>query len=160
LFGVGLGGIPARAPAREHSTPVLATEDSIHQYALPDTVLVKSPRIPLLDIIRKAKEGEKHKFDGINTLAFTRVVKATITFESPAPRTEVHEIMWRVYFQSPDHWKDVRLKKTEFVIEADGRRHPKEKKKPKGVNLSFSSDDSDDDDDEDMDEGGLVDLPD
>jgi len=130
LLPWSLAGLLAAGPAaaRQGGGPVLATEDSLRQFSLPETVLVRSPRVPLLDIIRKAQEGEKHKFDGVNTMAYTRVVKVLIEFESPKPRTEVEEEVTRVYYQAPDRWREVQLRKNEFVIEKDGSRHPKDEK--------------------------------
>lgn len=135
LSGLLLGLLVAGpAFARQGGRPVLATEDSLRQFTLPDTVLVRSPRVPLLDIIRKAQEGEKHKFDGVNTMAYTRVVKVLIEYGSPKPRTEVEEEVTRVYYQAPDRWREVQLRKNEFVIEKDGTRHPKDEDKG-GVNV-------------------------
>lgn len=133
------------AAVRAADRPVLATEDSLRQFTLPDTVLVRSPRVPLLDIIRKAQEGEKHKFDGVNTMAYTRVVKVLVEFTSPKPRTEVEEEVTRVYYQAPDRWREVQLRKNEFVIEKDGSRHPKDEKKKGAMNVEVGEGDGDDD---------------
>lgn len=144
LWGLLLGVLStAPAFARQGGRPVLATEDSLRQFTLPDTVLVQSPRVPLLDIIRKAQEGEKHKFDGVSTLAYTRVVKVLIEFGSPKPRTEVEEEVTRVYYQAPDRWREVELRKSEFVIEKDGSRHPKDEKDKDGVNVEVDEGDED-----------------
>lgn len=133
------------AAVRAADRPVLATEDSLRQFTLPDTVFVRSPRVPLLDIIRKAQEGEKHKFDGVNTMAYTRVVKILVEFSSPKPRTEVEEEVTRVYYQAPDRWREVQLRKNEFVIEKDGSRHPKDEKKKGAMNVEVGEGDGDDD---------------
>ena len=132
------------AAARNGSQPILATEDSLRQFSLPETILVRSPRVPLLDIIRKAQEGEKHKFDGVNSMAYTRVVKVLVEFTTAKPRTEVEENVTRVYYQAPGRWREVELRQNEFVIEADGSRHPKDEKAKGGGTINVEVDDGED----------------
>jgi hypothetical protein len=136
------GAMPAGriAAATSPTPPVLAAEDSIRQYSLPDTVLVRSPRLPILEIIRKARDGEKHKYDGIQSLAYTLVTKVAVVFESPKPRTEITETTYRVYHRAPDQWRSIELRKNEFILEADGTRRPKDEKKHK-MDVELEADD-------------------
>ncbi len=138
-----------------HTSPVLATEDSIRQYELPEPIRVHAERVPLLDIIRKAQQGERHKYDGLATLSYTRIVKISIEFGKPKARTETDETVSRVYFRAPDRLKATEVRHTETVIQPDGTRRPKEKDKEKdGVQVEVS------DGDEENTRNGLVDLPD
>jgi hypothetical protein len=43
-------------------SPVRAMEDTV-VYAI-DTVRVEAKRVPLIDIIRRARDGERRKYDG------------------------------------------------------------------------------------------------
>ena len=135
----------AGSATRVHGTsPVLATEDSIRQYELPEPIRVHATRVPLLDIIRRAQQGELHKYDGLSTLTFTRIVKVTIEFGKPKARTETEETVSRVYFRAPDRWKEAEVRRTETVIEPDGSRRPKDKEKDKdGVQVEVNDDDED-----------------
>ncbi len=145
----------AGATLAQGGPPVLASEDSIRQYELPEPIRVHATRIPLLEIIRKAQQGELHKYDGLSTLTYTRIVKVTVEYGKPKARTETEETVSRVYFRTPDRWKEAQVRHTETVIEPDGSRRPKEKDKDKnGVQVEVRAGD------EEETSHSLVDLPD
>jgi hypothetical protein len=152
--GMASGQTPVPTDARTPAAgaPVLAVEDSIRQYELPEPVRVRATRVPLVEIIRKAQEGERRKYDGLASLAFTQRVKVTIDFEKPKPYTQCHEIAQRVYYQAPARWREVMLRDEEYVIEADGSRRPKDVEEPgggrrRGVRVEVGTSDPDDGDD-------------
>jgi hypothetical protein len=162
---VDLCGQAGTSPGTPPPPPVLATEDSIRQYELPEPIRVRATRVPLLEIIRKAQEGERHKYDGLSTLAFTQLVKVTISFEKPKPRTEIHEVVQRIYYQAPSSWREVTLRDEEYEIDADGVRKPLDDttgpggKKKRGVRIDVDSDEEERDADRDAGRG-LARLPD
>jgi len=112
---------PRPAPALPR---LLAVEDSLRVYVSPETTRVVARRIPLAEIIRKAQEGERHKYDGIATMAFNRTVKLTLKFGGSPPKTRCIETVTRVYFRSPDRWAETPLRENRYVIGADGSRQP------------------------------------
>jgi len=114
------------------AAPIFATEDSLRQYTVPETTRVRSTRIPLRDLIRKAQEGERHKYDGIQTMAYNRTVKVSIEFGGRKPHTECHEIVSRVYFRRPTQWAEVTLRKADYDIAPDGTRTPRSEDDPNG----------------------------
>jgi hypothetical protein len=103
------------------SQPVQAVEDTfpgpVYQMK---GIEVVAPRIPLKELIRKAREGERHKYDGLTTLAFTRTIRVTSRWEGKKARTRMTEIVQRVYFRAPDDWVEATLLDSTWVVMADG----------------------------------------
>jgi hypothetical protein len=118
---------PAPRPARSRP-PILAQEDTLKVYVVPDTTRVEASRIPLAEIIRKAQEGEQHKYDGISTLAFNRTIKLTLVYGGRKQEKHCFENVTRVYFRSPDGWVEAPLREDRYILEADGTRKPWEEK--------------------------------
>lgn len=130
-------GAAEAAPAGA-AGPIFAVEDSLRVYSLPETTLVKSSRVPLLDLIRKAQEGERRKYDGITTMAYNQTLKASIVF---AKRTEYTESIRRVYYRHLDQWATATIRESEYVVDEDGRRRPKKEDEDRGVKVSVKSGD-------------------
>lgn len=143
-----IGPLAAASPGRTapHER-VFATEDSLQVYVAPDTTRVVGRRVPLTEIIRKAQQGEVHKYDGISTLAFNRTIKITLKYGGRAPKTRCIETAARVYFRSPDQWASAPLRSDKYIIDADGSRRPWNDKE---------DDDNDIDIDVDAGEGGRL----
>jgi hypothetical protein len=120
---VALGLVFGRPDVRAASPPpILATEDSLRVYTAPETTRVQARRIPLAEIIRKAQEGERRKYEGIRTLAFNRTIKLTMVRNGREPQTRCIETVVRVWFQSPDQWRQTTLREARWIVEADGTR--------------------------------------
>jgi hypothetical protein len=135
---IGLGG-----PISAAAAPILASEDSLRQYTVPETLRVRATRIPLRDLIRKAQEGERRKYEGIQTMAFNRTVKVSIAFGGRKPHVECHEDVSRVYFRRPLDWAEVSLRKTNYDVAPDGARTPRDEDDPNGpVRVEFGDGDS------------------
>jgi hypothetical protein len=125
LLAISLSA-PALRPSPPAAAPVLATEDSLREYTVPETTRVRATRIPLLELIRKAQEGERRKYDGIQTMAYNRTLKVTLEFGGRKPRTECHENVARVYFRRPNQWAEVTLRTADYDVAPDGTRTPRE----------------------------------
>jgi len=138
---------------------VLAREDSIRQYDLPEPIRVNATRVPLLEIIRKAQEGERRKYEGLRTLAYTQMVKVTIEF---ADRTECHEIAQRMYYRAPDAMREVTIRDDEYILRPDGTREAIDKsaKKDRGVRIDIGTDDTSESRDDVEPASALTNLPD
>lgn len=132
---LGRAGARAEPPA-----PILASEDSLRVYTAPDTTRVVARRIPLAEIIRKAQEGERHKYDGIRTLAFNRTIKLTMVDAGSRPQTRCREIVTRLWFQSPDRWHETPLREAQYVIAPDGTRQPWEGERDGEMKIRVESD--------------------
>lgn len=109
----------AAGPAR-----ILAVEDSMHVYLARDTTKVVARRIPLAEIIRKAQEGERHKYDSISTMAFDRTLKVTMSYGGTSPKSRCIESTARVYYRNPDGWAEAPLRENKYEIAANGERKP------------------------------------
>jgi hypothetical protein len=109
-------------------TPILAKEDSLRVYTAPDTTRVVARRVPLEEIIRKAQEGERRKYEGLKTLTFDRIIKITLAYGDSLARKRCIESVWRVYYRAPDGWTEVRLREQKYEIAPDGTRKPWEEK--------------------------------
>jgi len=135
LAAASLLAVSVLAPARRPdpaAAPVFATEDSLREYTVSETTRVRSTRIPLLELIRKAQEGERHKYDGIQTMAFNRTVKVSLEFGGRKPRTECHESVVRVYFRRPNQWAEVELRTADYDVFPDGTRTPRDNDEQSG----------------------------
>lgn len=138
-FSALLLAMPAAAsPPAGASEPILAVEDSLRVYSLPETTYVRAKRVPLLDLIRKAQEGERRKYDGIDTMAYNQTVKVTVEF---AKRNEHTESIRRVYYRDRDQWATAPIREVEYTIDADGTRRTKNEDKKGGVKVSVEADD-------------------
>jgi hypothetical protein len=93
-------------------------------YQARDTTKVVARRIPLAEIIRKAQEGERHKYDNISTMAFDRTLKVTMTYGGSNPKSRCIESTARVYYRNPDGWAEAPLRESKFEIDAKGERKP------------------------------------
>jgi len=120
LGAAGLGAMPRLATGQ----PVFATEDSLQVYVAPETTRVHARRVPLAEIIRKAQQGEVHKYDGISTLAFTRTIKVTLKYSGKAPETRCIESVHRVYYREPEQWAQAPVRESQYIIAADGKQRP------------------------------------
>lgn len=115
-----LGAFPRHATGQ----PVFATEDSLQVYVAPETTRVRAQRIPLAEIIRKAQQGETHKYDGISTLAFTQTVKVTLKYGGKKKETRCIEAVERVYYREPEHWARAPVRSSKYIVDADGKQRP------------------------------------
>jgi len=140
LLGALLAAVPPASGPRAGAPPILAAEDSLRVYTLPETTRVRSTRVPLRELIRKAQEGERHKFDGIHTMAFNRTVKVTLEFGGRKPHTECRETTSRVYYRAPDRWREVVLQDAGYKIAADGTREPLEEDDDGPVHIQLGDD--------------------
>jgi hypothetical protein len=126
----------AAVPAHER---ILANEDSLRVYVAPETTRVVARRVPLAEIIRKAQDGERHRYDSLTTLAFNRTIKITLKYGGRKPQTRCIESIARVYFQSPNRWAETTLREDKYVLAADGSHKPwKEKDAESDDNDDFS----------------------
>lgn len=116
---------PRPAPS---GPPILAQEDTLQVYVVPETTRVEARRIPLAEIIRKAQEGEQHKYDGIATLVFNRTIKLTLVYGGRKQEKHCFENASRVYYRNPDGWVEAPLREDRYILEADGTRKPWEEK--------------------------------
>jgi hypothetical protein len=114
----------AAEAAAAHGGPILALEDSLPVYMLPETTRVVARRIPVAELIRKAQEGERRKYDGVQTLAFNRIVKVTLVHAGRKPRTRCIESVARVYYRRPDQWAEAPLRETKYVLGPAGTHLP------------------------------------
>jgi hypothetical protein len=142
-IGLTAIGLIAGASPCTHAAPILALEDSLRQYTMPETTRVRATRIPLLELIRKAQDGERRKYEGIQTMAFNRSVKVTIEFGGRKPHLECHEDVSRVYYRRPLDWAEVALRKSDYDVAPDGTRTPRDQDDPHGpVQLEIGEEDS------------------
>ena len=133
--------IPALQPAWA-GQPILAREDSLPVYVHPDTTRVVARRIGLAEIIRKAPEGERHKYDGISSLAFNRTFKVTLVYGGRKPEKHCLENSARVYYQSPDRWTEAPLRDSRYILEPDGTRRPWSEEDEENVQFDVNDGDS------------------
>ncbi|TPW14513.1 MAG: hypothetical protein FD129_1068 [bacterium] len=83
-------------------------------------------RVDIREILRKAVDGERRKYAGLETMAFTRSMRIVVRFPGKKARTEIHEIIRRVYFRSPDRWVEATVLDTTWSVMADGSIKPPE----------------------------------
>lgn len=105
---------------------IRATEDTLPEsriFEMPE-IRVEEVRVPLLEIIRKAQEGERRKFEGLSTMAHTEVIKVTMKFGGQKPETRCIESSVRVYFRAPDMVVRVPIRERRFKIDAAGVESP------------------------------------
>jgi hypothetical protein len=120
---------------------VFAKEDSLQVYTVPETTHVVARRIPLAEIIRKAAEGERHKYDGITTLAFNRTLKVTLKYLGHDPKSRCIENAARVYYQSPDQWAEAPLRDIKYILLPDGTRKPwNDKDEDEDIHIEMGAD--------------------
>jgi len=103
---------------------VLAVEDTLGTKYEVGTIDVYARRVPLIEIIRKAQEGERRKYEGLNTVAFNQTIKMTMSYEGKKPRMECMESTRRAFCRLPDEWRSVTLRDTTYQIGPDGVRAP------------------------------------
>jgi hypothetical protein len=120
-----------RAAVRTHER-ILANEDSLRVYVAPETTHVVARRVPLAEIIRKAQDGERHRYDSLTTLAFNRTIKITLKYGGRKPQTRCIESIARVYFQSPDRWAETTIREEKYVLAPDGSHKPWKEKNSDG----------------------------
>lgn len=116
IFPPGTG-----APVR-----VRATEDTLPEsrvFEMPE-VKVQEVRVPLIEIIRKAQEGERRKFAGLTTMAHTEIVKVTMKFGGKKPDTRCIEQSVRVYYRAPDTLVRIPVREKRYRIDATGVESP------------------------------------
>ena len=116
IFPPGSGS-PIRVRASEDTLP----ENRV--YEMPE-IKIQEVRIPLLEIIRKAQAGERKKYDGIGTMAFTQTTKVTMVFKGRKPETRCLEKTSRVYYRAPDRWAQAPLREVRYKLDAAGERKP------------------------------------
>jgi hypothetical protein len=100
---------------------VYAVEDTIPVYEV-DPVVVVRPRVPLEEIIRKARDGERRKYEGLTTLSYNQTLRVVMIWEGKKPRKRCEEIVQRVFYRAPNDWRVVTLSETKYGIDAAGRR--------------------------------------
>lgn len=116
VFPPGTGS-PVRVRASEDTLP----ENRV--YEMPE-VKVQEVRVPLLEIIRKAQAGERKKYDGIRTMAFTQSTKVTMSFTGRKRETRCLEKTSRIYFRAPDRWAEAPMRELRYKLDAGGERKP------------------------------------
>jgi len=121
--------------------PIFAREDSLPVYVVPETTRVVAARVGLAEIIRKAQEGERRKFDGISTLAFNRTLKLTLSYAGRKPEKRCLETSARVYYRSPDRWTEAPLRESRYIVEPDGTRKPWTDEDDDGVRIGVDDGD-------------------
>jgi hypothetical protein len=133
--------LPWSAHSQSKGLPerVFATEDSLRVYTAPETTRVVGKRVPLEEIIRKAQEGERRKYDGIKTLAYDRIIKITMAYGDSLGKKRCIENVTRVYYRADTDWAEVPLRKSKYIIDESGARKPwKEKEDKEEVDIEVS----------------------
>jgi hypothetical protein len=133
-------GVAGESPPAARGDRVLAVEDSLRVYTAPETTKVVARRIPLTEIIRKAQQGERHKYDGITTMAFDRTIKLTMKAGGRKPETRCIETVSRAYYRSPDGWAEAPLRETRYILDAQGQRKPWDEKDKDDIEVSSDGD--------------------
>lgn len=111
----------AGAPVR-----IRATEDTLSEsrvFEMPE-IEVREVRVPLLEIIRRAQEGERKKFAGLKSMAHTETIKVTMKFGGRKPETRCVESTLRVYYRAPDTIARVPIREKRYKISAAGIESP------------------------------------
>lgn len=132
LLGVLLLGSIRTAEAQEDQIRVLPPGegrttilgDSTNPRLEIRELTVGGQRVDLRDILRKAVEGERQKYAGLKTLALTRRARIVARYGGKKARTEINEIVRRVFFQAPDHWVEATVLDTTWSVMADGSIRP------------------------------------
>jgi hypothetical protein len=146
VAGLTLLGAPASGQDSLRVFPpgtgrVFATEDTLPDtkpaYSL-DPIDVRATRVPLIEIIRKARDGEKRKYEGLSTLAYNQTLKIIMSWGGRKPRTRCEETIQRVYFRAPHDWTVVTLKESTYDIDENGNHVPPGKKDEK-INVEVTS---------------------
>lgn len=101
---------------------VFASEDS-SLYEIP-VIDVEAVRVPLIEIIRKAQEGERRKYAGLKTMAYNLTLKTTMVYGGKSPKTRCQETVQRVYYREPHDLVSVTLRDTTYEVGPDGARRP------------------------------------
>jgi hypothetical protein len=76
--------------------------------------------VSIREVLEKAREGERRKFAGLETLAYTRHVRVVLSFGGKKPRTRVQDLVERVYFRAPDQWVRAAVRDTTWELDAAG----------------------------------------
>jgi hypothetical protein len=114
---------------------VMAAEDTAGAIELPPYD-VTATRVPLIEIIRKAQEGERRKYAGLRTMAYNLTFKTTMEFGGRSPKSRCQETAQRVYYRAPADWRSVTLRDTTYQVDPDGTRRPWSEKDDSGVRVS------------------------
>lgn len=88
--------------------------------ALADEIVIHGRAIPILEVVRRAQEGERHKYDGLTSLAYTQKIRLTMKYGGRKARTRVQEIVQRVYYRAPDDWITATIQDTTVVVSPSG----------------------------------------
>lgn len=108
--------------------PPAAPRDTL-EYSLP-AVDVEGPRIPLGEIVRRARERESERAEGTPGVSFSRFRKIVMTHsdaEGRARRRDVVEEVHRVRVVARDRVEVVTLRQREYRTRADSTQVEKEK---------------------------------
>lgn len=87
---------------------------------LEDEIVIEGRKVPILEVVRRAQEGERHKYDGLTTLAYTQKIRLTMKYGGRKARTRVQEIVQRVYYRAPDDWVTATIQDTTVVVSSSG----------------------------------------
>ncbi len=118
----------AVAPADSTRTAplILAAEDTLGALITGERaeIRVESTRVPLIEMIRKAQEGERRKYDGITTMAFTLTTKITMKGRRGGWESRCIERAERVYYRAPGRRATVPIRESRYEISSGGKRGP------------------------------------
>ncbi len=109
-------------PSGEGRSQVLG--DSLNPRLEIKELTVGGQRVDLHDILRKAVAGERGKYAGLETMAMTRRIRIVARYKGKKARTEIQDLVRRVYFQAPDRWVEATVLDTTWSVMADGSIRP------------------------------------
>lgn len=81
---------------------------------------VRGDSVSIRDVLEKAREGERRKYAGLTTLAYTQRVRIVMTFGGAKARTRVQERVVRVYYRAPDRWTRAAVHDSTWEVGPDG----------------------------------------
>jgi|GEM_PF-2747349 len=108
--------------------------DSTHPRLEIRELTVGGRLVDLHEILRKAVAGERRKYAGLETMAFTRRIRIVVRYSGRKARTQIRETVRRNYFRAPDRWVGAAVLDTTWTVLADGSiRPPDEDEEDDGV---------------------------
>lgn len=121
----GAAGLSAAGEAPADSLMVIppgkgqfAEDDSVPK--LKGMIIIDGKPVDIVEVVRKAQEGERSKYEGLRTLAYTQTMRLTMKFGGRKARTRYQETVQRVYYRAPDDWVTATLRDTTWVRTAAG----------------------------------------
>jgi hypothetical protein len=97
---------------------------------------VQGDSVSIREVLEKAREGERRKFEGLASLAYTQRVRLVMTFGGKKPRTRVQDRVERVYFMAPDRWTRAAVLDSTWEIGPDGAAGPVTDDEDEGLQVS------------------------